>query len=99
MTKMTNLFGVKNVGKVGVMKDEKAAGSGVMSDDDDGKRWNLPPEDQWVEVQFLGVAKLFCIHKISGLPVWKTSDGWIGVVGGIWWRKLPGEGGGKIWAP
>jgi hypothetical protein len=42
-----------------------------MSDppeDDDGKRWDLPPEDQWVEVQFLGVAKLFCVHKISSLP-------------------------------
>jgi hypothetical protein len=65
-----------------------------MSDppkDDDGKRWDLPPEDQWVEVQFLGVAKLFCVHKISSLPVWKTMDGWIGILGGVWWRPLPGN--------
>ena len=65
-----------------------------MSDppeDDDGKRWDLPPEDQWVEVQFLGVAKLFCVHKISSFPVWKTMDGWTGILGGVWWRPLPGN--------
>jgi hypothetical protein len=44
-----------------------------MSDppeDDDGKRWDLPPEYQWVEVQFLGVAKLY--GSIYDFELWDT---------------------------
>lgn len=63
----------------------------VFLEDDDGKRWDLPPEGQWVEFEFMGVAQLFCIHSISGLPVWKNREGKMYIISGGWWRPLPKE--------
>ena len=62
-----------------------------MSDDEDGKRWDLPPEDKWVEFELMGVAQFFCIHAASGFPVWKNRDGKLYVISGGWWRPLPGD--------